>query len=259
MEYSTKLSQIIDLQNNVAHLNPLFEQHYPVAVAVEGQFLIHEVDSQSGAYGLTQTTPVPFPIPDGIRAAFPMAALDGRSAAVVTPDAFDSLGEMVLVLHEFVHCYQHQTCEQSLRDRLEIARLEEAKGHHTWELDTPFPYDSEIFTEQYGAYLLALMADKTAEALQARAAIHAALSPLDWEYMIWQEWKEGYARFVENQIQRELGLKVNTYGEEPPYNRITFYVGGAAYFDTLARREPEALKDLPGLFDRLMALGTEVA
>ncbi|QRN82521.1 hypothetical protein JR338_08815 [Chloroflexota bacterium] len=259
MDFTSLLNQIIDLQKRVEHLNPLFERHYPVAIAVDGQFLIHEFDPQTGGYVLTQSTPVPFPIPEGIRAAFPMEALNGRSAAVVTPDAFDSLIEQVLVLHEFVHCYQHLTCEQSLRDRLELARQEEAKGHHTWELDTPFPYESEAFTKHYGANLLVLKADNEAEALQARAELHSTLSPLDWEYMVWQEWKEGYARHVENKIQRELGLKVNTYGEEPPYNRITFYVGGAAYFDYLAKREPEALTDLPGLFDRLLNWRVEAA
>ncbi len=73
--------------------------------------------------------------------------------------------------------------------------------------------------------------------------------------MVWQEWKKGYARHVENKIQRELGLKVNTFGEEPPYSRITFYVGGAAYFDFLAGQEPEALTDLQGLFDLLLNWG----
>lgn len=257
LDYASKLDQIIGLQKAVEDLNPLFKQHYPVAITLEGQFLIHEFYPQSGGYILTQQVPVPFPIPEGIRAAFPMEALDGRSAAVITPDAFDSLEEQVLILHEFVHCYQHQTCEKSLRDQLKIAQQEEAKGHHTWELDMPFPYESAAFTEYYGIYLSAMKADKEAETHQARKNLYAVLSPLDWEYMIWQEWKEGYARHVENRIQQRLGLKVNTYGEQPPYNRITFYVGGAAYFDFLAKREHEALTDISGLFDRLMNWRTE--
>lgn len=255
MDYTSKLSQIIDLQNEVEDLNPLFGQHYPVAIAVEGQFLIHEFDPQHGGYALTKEVPLPFPIPEGIRAAFPMEALDGRSAAVVSPDALDTLAEQVLVLHEFVHCYQHATCEKSLKDQLEIARQAEAQGHQTWELDTPFPYDSEVFIEHYSIYLSALQADDAEEARQVRGKLRAALSPLDWEYMAWQEWKEGYARWTENQLQRRLGLKVNTYGEQPPYSRITFYVGGAAYFELLHRQESADLTDLPGLFERLMTWG----
>lgn len=252
MDFTSQLSQIVDLQGQVGDLNPLFEQHYPVVVAVEGQFLIHEFDPQSSAYALTKEVPAPFPIPEGVRAAFPIEALDFCSAAVVTPDAFDSLSEQVLILHEFVHCYQHGTCEESLKAQLEIAQQARAKGYQTWELDTPFPYESAAFTDHYGVYLSALKADNADEARRTRAELRAALSPLDWEYLVWQEWKEGYARWVENQIQRRLGLKVNTYGEKLPYNRITFYVGGAAYFDWLAQREPQALNDLPGLFERLM-------
>ncbi|MBG0770378.1 MAG: hypothetical protein H0S82_01645 [Anaerolineaceae bacterium] len=257
MDFTTQLSRIVGLQKEVANLNPLFEQNYPVAVAVGGQFLIHEFDPQRGEYVLTKTAPVPFPIPDGVRAAFPLEGLEGRSAAVVTPDVFDSLKEQVLILHEFVHCYQHGTCEVVLKAQLEIARLAETEGHHTWELDTPFPYDSGVFTDLYTGYLSALKANDAVGARQAREKLYDALSPLDWEYMVWQEWKEGYARFVENQIQRRLELKVNTYGDQPPYNRITFYVGGAAYFDFLAQREPEALTDLPDLFERLRVWGVE--
>lgn len=255
MDYTLKLSKIIDLQKEVEDLNPLFKQHYPVAVAVEEQFLIHEFDPQSGGYALTKEVPVPFPIPEGIRAAFPLEALDRRTAAVVSPDAFDTLAEQVLVLHEFVHCYQHATCEKALKDQLEIVRQARAEGHHTWELDTPFPYESDAFTEQYSLYLAALQAGEAERARQARGKLHDALSPLDWEYMVWQEWKEGYARWTENRLQRRLGLKVNTNGEQLPYNRITFYVGGAAYFEFLNRREPDSLTDLSGLFERLMTWG----
>lgn len=252
-DFRMGLQQVLDLQNEVAELNPLFQRHYPVAIAVDGQFLIHEVDLQSGQYVLTQEVPVPFPIPQGVRAAFPIEALDGRSAAVVTPDAFDSRQEQVLILHEFVHCHQAATCEQSLRKRLEVARLAEEQGHQTWELDSPFPYESDAFTRLYGAWREALLAGDANAARSIRAELCAAREPLEVEYMVWQEWKEGYARWVENQIQRRLGLPVNTYGDTPPFNRISFYAGGAAYIDLLVRRHPELAENLTALFEAMLA------
>lgn len=251
-DFSADLQKVLDLQSEIAPLNPLFERHYPVAVAVGEQFLIHEVDSQSGQYALTREVPVPFPIPEGVRAAFQIDALDGRCAAVVTPDAFESQQEQVLVLHEFVHCHQAATCEEALKDTLEIARQARETGHQTWELDSPFPYESEAFTRLYPAWMEALKAGDTVVAQSVRAELCAALAPLEIEYMVWQEWKEGYARWVENRIQRRLGLPVNTYGDTPPFNRITFYAGGAVYFDWLAEHELAVMTDLPELFDRLL-------
>jgi hypothetical protein len=250
--FKADLQKVLDLQRDMVEINPLFEQYYPVAIAVGEQFLIHEVGPESGQYALTQEVPVPMPIPEGVRAAFEIEQLDGRCAAVVTPDAFESQQEQVLVLHEFVHCHQAATCEESLKGTLEIARQAKAEGHQTWELDSPFPYEGEAFARLYPAWMDALKADDAAAARSVRAELCAALSSLEVEYMIWQEWKEGYARWVENRIQQRLGLPVNTFGDTPPFNRISFYVGGAAYFDWLAEREPAVMTDLPELFDRLL-------
>ena len=246
-----QLDKLLELQASVESLNPLFTHHYPVAIAVDGQFLIHDMDPQGEHYTLVKQAPVPFPIPDGIRAAFPLSEYNGRSAAVVTPDAFDSVKEMVLVLHEFVHCYQHQTCEDALKGELEIARIAEEEDHGTWELDFPFPYESEPFTGHYQALLASLGAGDEVAIRDAFADLRSVLTPHEAEYMLWQMWKEGTARWVENRIQSHLGLPVNRYGAEQPYNRISFYVGGADYVDWLAEREEGEGMDLPGVFYRL--------
>jgi hypothetical protein len=51
--------------------------------------------------------------------------------------------------------------------------------------------------------------------------------------MIWQEWKEGFARFIENQINGRLNLPENHGGKEKPFNRVVFYEGGAHYIKLL--------------------------
>lgn len=203
---------------------------------------------------LVKQVPVPFPIPAGIRAAFPLAEYDGKCAAVVTLDAFDSVREMVLILHEFVHCHQNATCEDALKGQLEIARIAEEEGHGTWELDFPFPYDSKTFTQGYQALLSALGTGDEAAIRDAFAGLRSTLTPHEAEYMLWQMWKEGTARWVENHIQHYLGLPVNRYGEDLPYNRISFYVGGADYFEWLAKRDKGAVEDLRGLFRELREL-----
>jgi len=253
-----KLAQLLELQSSVADLHPLFQSHYPVAIAVDEQFLIHDMDAQGDRYVMVKQVPVPFPIPDGIRAAFPLAEYDGRCAAVVAPDAFDSASEMVLVLHEFVHCHQNATCEDALKGQLEIARIAEEEGHGTWELDFPFPYDSKTFTQSYQALLSALGTGDETAIRDAFTGLRSVLTPHEVEYMLWQMWKEGTARWVENRIQRQLGLPVNKYGAEQPYNRLSFYVGGADYFEWLSKRDKDAVEDFRGLFHDLRELLDEV-
>ena len=47
------------------------------------------------------------PVPEGVRAAFPLECLDDRCACVVTPDAFESAEGLATIFHEFVHCRQY--------------------------------------------------------------------------------------------------------------------------------------------------------
>ena len=70
-----KLAQFLELQARVADIHPLFQRHYPIAIAVDEQFRIYDMDPQGEQYTLVKKIPVPFPIPDGIRAAFPAGGL----------------------------------------------------------------------------------------------------------------------------------------------------------------------------------------
>ena len=69
--------------------------------------------------------------------------------------------------------------------------------------------------------------------------------------MVWQDWKEGLARYLENRMQEERGLPVNTYGDEPPYDRIAFYNGGAQLIAYLLRTNPALQDDPRALFEEM--------
>ena len=73
----------------------------------------------------------------------------------------------------------------------------------------------------------------------------------DYEYLVWQEWKEGFARYIENRIRARLGLDPNRFGAEEPYNRITFYVGGSDYISLLVEDRPELIQDPKALYSEL--------
>jgi hypothetical protein len=94
---------------------------------------------------------------------------------------------------------------------------------------------------------------------ESRRLLREALDDHSFEYMVWQEWKEGFARYIENRIRTCLGLPVNLGGDHiddsSPFTRVSFYAGGAALIELLEGLRPEAVRDLRLLFAELMAIG----
>lgn len=249
--FDDAFERLIQLHRQVSELNPALGQCYPVAIVERGHLLIYDFFPEDGRYHFVKPIPLPMPVPKGIRAAFPLEGYDNQMACVVSPDVFDSLDGYVSILHEFVHCYQFETCEQELKMSLDIARKAQEVGDFMWEIQHPFPYGSKNFIHGYSGFLKAIERNDPAEILNMRLELRTYLGRHDYEYMTWQEWKEGFARWVENLIKGQLGLPENVRGIEKPFSRVVFYMGGTAYIDYLTRCEPAIVTDLRGLFKRI--------
>jgi len=249
--YLEQINHLIPLHQEVAGINPALHRLYPIAVAEDDQLFIADTRAEQACYHFIKHIPTPMPVPKGVRAAFQLSDYGGRIACVVTPEVFNTLEGYVTILHEFVHCYQYETCEQELKDGLDVARQAQEQGDFMWEIQHPFPYTAEAFIRTYQGFLDAVRKSREFEVLRMREMLHAYLGVHDYEYMVWQEWKEGFARWVENAIRRELGFSQNTRGFEVPFNRVTFYAGGAAYIDFFQQTAPALVNDLPRLFDRM--------
>ena len=252
--YLTAFNKLVDLHQDVAGLNPALKALYPIAIVKDEQFLIFDYDQDQGGYRYRKNAPLPMPIPQGIRAAFQLESYGGRIACVVTPEVFDTLGGYVTILHEFVHCYQYETCEQDLKLTLDVARQAQERGDVMWEIEHPFPYTARDFIQPYRDFLQAVLQGNRDEILNNRMLLKDYLGCHDYEYMVWQEWKEGFARWVENRVKRELSLPENKGGLQPPYSRVSFYAGGEAYINYLAETNPMLVMDLRSLFQSLYAL-----
>lgn len=278
-EITAKLQKLLQLQAEIAHIHPSLEHPYPVALASGGgELTVYDLDREGRAYRAAARMSLPMPIPDKVRAAFPLEEYDGRMVCVVTEDIFSEPGGYITIFHEFVHCYQFHTVEPRLRQTLSIARRARERQDFMWEINYPFPYRDEQFEAHYSAFLQALAAESewaahephagegeaaahkrraeegaepTRDVAARRQAVKDILAADDLEYMVWQEWKEGFARYIENELQAHFGLPVNTRGEEPPFSRVSFYAGGAAYIRYIARREPELISNLEALFSRI--------
>lgn len=243
------LNHIWDVQRRIADLHPFLADLGPIALVQGDVFQVFEPGA--GGYRFVTSVPVPMPIPQGVRAAFPIDALDGRAACVVTPDAFDSAVGTVEIFHEFIHCHQWANGEQALRESLALARKAQAENDPRWELAYPFPYADSAVSVPYRRWMAALETGDAETASSQRCALRSRLSDLDWEYATWQEWKEGLARYVENLIRPRLGLPPNRNGCDGALSRVSFYAGGAAFIALLGARTPALLTDLPALFDAI--------
>jgi hypothetical protein len=58
----------------------------------------------------------------------------------------------------------------------------------------------------YGEWLAALAGGQAGRADARRSFLRKGLTAAQWEYMTWQEWKEGLARYLENRLNARLRL-----------------------------------------------------
>ena len=246
------INALIPLKQRMHAFHPALKKCYPIAVLHAEKLFIYDLDRTK--YRFVKWVAVPMPIPPGVRAAFQLQDYDGRIACVVSPDVFESQEGYVTILHEFVHCYQYETCEQTLKMTLDIARKAQEVDDFMWEINYPFPYTGRDFIRPYTHFMKALEASDLLAIRDARIQLKAYLSLHDFEYMIWQEWKEGFARWVENKVKLYMAMSENAKGSQPPYDRVVFYAGGAAIIEFLSRRDPACVQNLPLLFEKIMSL-----
>jgi len=254
-KYETALRQVFAYQEKFKILHPMFENLYPIAVVEEGTFFVFAPQSQEKRYILVASFPTKWPVPKGIRASFPLEEYNNKPVCVVTGEVFDSAEGYVFVFHEFVHCHQFSTSEQTLKEKLQVYRNALKKKDFGWELEHPFPYADQNFDSTYARMLEALDSGEAETVLACRRELRRVLRPENYEYMIWQEWKEGLARHLENRMRALLGLPQNQGGLKKPYNRITFYAVGDRLIGFLERRNTALTLDLERLFKELAELG----
>lgn len=243
-----QLQKVFEVQAIIQDIHPFLAKLFPIAIVENDHFLIYDTEPNQRRYSFVQKTATPMPIPQGVRAAFHLENYDNRMACVVTDDIFAEQDGYTTIFHEFIHCQQAESCEQALKQQLGVARKAQEVNDFMWELNHPFPYESSDFAKLYQSYL---NQNILSEIENIRQQLKKLLNPHDYEYMVWQEWKEGFARYIENRINHRLRLPENHGGKEPPFRRVTFYEGGAHFIAILERQNPELLMNIEHLFKRM--------
>lgn len=252
-------AKIVEVRDQIKDIHPFLERLYPVALGEGDSLSIYDYDTlqNKNAYVFIKKVAAGFTVPDGIEASFPLEAYDGKSVCVITPKIFSSLNGYATIFHEFVYCTQWQLCEPALKADLDINRKAMAARDYMWELNHPFAYSDAGFVKTYSRFLDALEKGDSGKVYECRRELKKTLSPDDYEYMVWQEWKEGFARRIENEIHARLGFSQNHYGAARPYSRITFYEGGAGLIEFLVTREHASDVDIQKLYNTMMDMGEQ--
>ncbi len=242
------------MHERIKDMNPLLADLHPVAVLDGDSLHIFDTDSTGTSYGYQRTEPAPFPMQKGIRASFPLSCYGNKPTCVVSPEVFDSREGYATVFHEFVHCAQALSCENSLKQTLHVARAAFAAKDYSWEINHSFPYTDSAFAGAYSRFLSGLR-DRNPDAVFAAVReLKRSLKPDDYEYMVWVEWKEGLARYFENKIRTLYSLAPNRAGRDRPYDRVCFYSGGEGLIGFLATREGGSFPAAEKLFPEMIAL-----
>lgn len=182
------LSQVSAWREKAADIHHAFAKNYPVALVFGGQWRVFTPAGEND-WTLAFQGPAKQEVPVGVRAAMPLPFWENRMACVVSPDAFDSVAEIAVVLHEFVHCYEWETVETKLKEGMEVCREAMARRDYMWELQHPFPYDNAEVRRVYSLWQEELAKGNDAAAGRWRSMLRKGLNRRDWEYMTWQEWK----------------------------------------------------------------------
>ena len=250
----TALGLLIQMHRQIRGIHPTLGSLHPIAVLEGDSLFIFDADSAGTAYRFQRSEHVPFPMQKGIRASFPLAGYGNTPTCVVSSEVFDSPGGYATVFHEFVHCSQALTGENDLKQELHVARAAAAARDYSWEINHPFPYNDTAFIAAYAGFLHAPGDHDSLAVLQSARDLKRCLAQDDIEYMVWVEWKEGFARYIENIIRLQFRLAPNLAGRDRPFDRVTFYYGGEQLISYIAARHGGTLPDLRALFRELLAL-----
>ena len=236
------LSPVLNKKQEACQVHSLFNYQYPIGIGVSDK--LHVFQEQSGGYQYKTTVILPMEIQEGTKAAFSVDNLE-ECCCIITPSCLKESNFYATILHEFVHCYQDRTCEQDLKSKLGIYQLTSSSQDYMWEINHAFPYTNP----DYIKLIQNLSRLDYHEILKALSNLKSTLETIHYEYMIWQIWKEGFARFIENKILRMNEIVENNGGNElESLNRTSLYFIGDRIWRQLELLDPDLIEDIEKAF-----------
>ena len=250
------MESVIRLHNMVNHIHVSLEKLYPITVINDGYFFVYDKNEIGDEYKFMRKVETSIVASGDILTTFNLNFYDLKPSVVISKNMLGNPGNNILVLHEFVHCFQLEHGALGLKNELLIQKQEMVKNNYNWEVDFPFPYKNAYFIDRTKILSNYLVNGKYKhdDFVIYRNCMRTYLHKVDYEYMIWQSWKEGFARYVENLIRKEVGLRLNANILIPPYDRVVFLEIGSKYIETLIESDEELNHNIIALFYKMFTL-----
>ncbi len=245
-----KLNQLDTLKQKAQTIHPVWKNYYPVTIAHKDDYYIFQYRDSVG-WELVKKVHQPGQVPKHIQAAFPMSFWENRMSCVIDPSVLQSVDNELVIFHEFVHCYQWDTCEVPIKNSLKIYQTAMQKQDWMWELNYPFPYEKPEFQKLYKEMIDATLLDNKELAQNYRTKIKMLLTNEQWEYLCWQEFKEGSARWLENKLRLAYGYNKKESKMNGDWDRTIFYEGGSRIIEMFVTKKPELITDFVNLWEEM--------
>lgn len=245
------LEKLQQLHKQIKDIDLSVSKLYPVTLVEDNTFFVFDLNESCEKYEYKLESPTSMPIPKSILAAFTLDFYHEKPSAIISDEAFNSPEGLIFIFHEFVHCFQLENGERDIRDTLEIERKYKEEDNYMWEINHPFPYEDCDFVNKSIELEDYFKEESFNGVLSYHRQMKNELSKMDYEYMLWQEWKEGFARYIENLIRNRVGIEANITKLEPKFNRVSFYEIGSKYIYLLIKNNPHLRNDLRGLYCKM--------
>ncbi|WP_346935595.1 hypothetical protein [Clostridium sp.] len=222
-----------------------------MAVVEEEYFFIFDLSEDNKCYEFKGEYKAPMTVPEKVLASFPLDFYDMKPAAVVSKDAFNTLEGYIFIFHEFVHCYQWEQGDNEIRETLEIAKIAKEKNDFMWELNHPFPYEDKVFINEASKLEVVDERLQCRDIMEYHKKMKKHLNHIDFEYMIWEEFIEGFARYIENLVRERFQVNLNSNRLETPFSRVIFYELGIRSISAILKENPEIKGNIKCIYDKI--------
>ncbi|MCT4685926.1 hypothetical protein [Vallitalea sp.] len=240
------LDNVSRIQLEMQAIHPLYKRNYPLIIVKDDEGYIYDKKDHE-SYCFIKKFRFSIHVLDDIAACFCLNDYYNKFCCFIGYELLDKEIFPILCLHEMVHCYQGVEAEEELKKKLMIYD----ENSPMWEVDYPFNYGDKNFVKLFDEYLYSLSNEDISQVIEKRKTLLDNLNDDDREFIIWQEWKEGLARFLENRAREHIGIKNNIKGAKKPYSRISFYRSGDLIISYICKHKPQLTKDIRRLFEVL--------
>lgn len=228
------LENILDKYKYINSIYPVLDTPYLIGIIEEKDIFCFEYNKLSDIYEYIFKYRLEYALSKSTAAAFP---INNKICCVLGENIIKSKVGLAYIFHEFFHCYQYENYEKKVKNELGI------KPNSGWEIKYEFNFYNKEFSENYLKAIKAMRDEDLQKSLYFRKKSFEKLTNEDIRYIIFNEWKEGLARFYENKIRKLFKITINHYYKDIELDATIFYEYGSLYFENKYEHIPENLHD----------------